>query len=188
MLATLTFAPLVILLFYSARFEPAVEILRWNCLGIMLRVASWPMGFVLLAKGERGRFFWTEVFGHMTYVGLVWLCVHSFGLTGTGVAFFGQYLLYWFLIYGVVRSVSGFRWTKANQRIGLLFALMAAAVFAGWYVLPRMAAMSLGMAATLLAGIYSLKTLCTLVPLERLPAMVRRAIVFIRLAPSNTDG
>ncbi len=78
-LATLTFAPLVISLFYSAKFEPAVEILRWNCLGIMLRVASWPMGFFLLAKGQRGRFFWTEVFGHLTYVALVWLCVLCIG-------------------------------------------------------------------------------------------------------------
>ena len=52
-LGTLTFAPLVIQLFYSARFGPAVEILRWICLGMMLRVASWPMGYILLAKGAR---------------------------------------------------------------------------------------------------------------------------------------
>ena len=185
-LATLSVAPLVIPLFYSASFEPAVEILRWNCLGIMMRVASWPMGFILLAKGQRGRFFWTEVFGHMALVGLVWLCVRSIGLTGTGVAFFGQYVFYWLLIYGVVRRVSGFRWTKANQQTGLFFAFMVACVFASWYLLPRMAAMSLGIVATLLAGIYSLKSLCTLVPINRLPAMARRAIVFLRLAPANT--
>jgi len=187
-LATLSVAPFVIPLFYSASFEPAVEILRWNCLGIMLRVASWPMGFILIAKGERGRFFWTEVFGNVSYVGLVWLCVQSFGLTGTGVAFFGQYVLYWLLIYGVVRRVSGFRWTKANRQTGLFFAFLVAGVFASWYLLPRMAAMPLGIAATLLAGTYSVKTLCTLVPLERLPAVVRRGIVFFRLAPANTDG
>ena len=50
-LATLTFAPLVIWLFYSSAFAPAVEILRWICLGMMMRVASWPMAFVLVAKG-----------------------------------------------------------------------------------------------------------------------------------------
>ena len=60
-LATLTLALLVIQLFSSARFEPAVEILRWNCLGMMLRVASWPMGFILLAKGEGKIFFWSEL-------------------------------------------------------------------------------------------------------------------------------
>ena len=60
-LATLTFAPLVIALFYSAKFGPAVEILRWICLGMTLRVASWPMGFILLAKGARKTFFWSEL-------------------------------------------------------------------------------------------------------------------------------
>ena len=35
-LGTLTFAPLVIQLFYSAKFGPAVEILRWICLGMIL--------------------------------------------------------------------------------------------------------------------------------------------------------
>src|ERR1044071_2828518 len=124
----------------------------------------------------------------MTYVGLVWLCVHRFGLTGTGVAFFGQYMLYWLLIYGVVRRSSGFRWTKANQQTGLYIASLLACVFASWYLLPRMAAMCVGIAATLLAGTYSFKTLCTLVPFERLPAVVRRVVVFFRLAPSNADG
>ena len=52
LLATLTFAPLVIQLFYSDKFGPAVEILRWICLGMMLRVTSWPMGFMLIAKGK----------------------------------------------------------------------------------------------------------------------------------------
>ena len=52
-IGTLTFAPLVIQLFYSAKFGPAVDILRWICLGMTFRVASWPMGFILLAKGAR---------------------------------------------------------------------------------------------------------------------------------------
>ena len=52
---------MVIELFYSAKFGPAVEILRWICLGMMLRVASWPLGYVLIAKGEGMLFFWTEL-------------------------------------------------------------------------------------------------------------------------------
>ncbi len=96
--------------------------------------------------------------------------------------------LYWLLIYGVVRRVSGFRWAKANQRIGLLFALMVGGVFAGWYVLPRMAAAVLGVMATILAGIYSLKMLCNLVPLEHLPRLAQRVLVILRFAPSNIDN
>ena len=52
-IGTLTFAPLVVTLFSFAKFGPAVEPLRWMCLGMLLRVASWPMGFILMAKGAR---------------------------------------------------------------------------------------------------------------------------------------
>src|SRR5207247_9532384 len=54
-----------------------------------------------------------------------------FGLAGTGIAFFGQYVFYWFLIYAVVRQRSDFRWSVANKRTGALFVLMLAGVFVG---------------------------------------------------------
>ena len=185
-IATLTFAPLVIGLFYSASFGPAVEILRWICLGMMLRVASWPMGFILLAKGEGGFFFWTELLSNLLFVGLVWVSIPVFGLKGTGIAFFGLYVLYWIGIYFVVRRVSGFRWSAANRRLGLLFVPLVAAAFAGWYFLPRSVEMAFGAVLTLLTGIYSLKMVCTLIPLERLPPFAQKAVRFFRSAPANT--
>ena len=55
-IATLTFAPLVIMLFYSAQFYEAVEVLRWICLGIALRVITWPIGFIVVAKNRQAIF------------------------------------------------------------------------------------------------------------------------------------
>jgi PST family polysaccharide transporter len=184
-LGTLTFAPLVIQLFYSAKFGPAVEILRWICLGMILRVAGWPMGFILLAKGARQPFFWSELVCNAVQVGFAWICVQRLGLSGTGVAFFGSYVFYWFLIYAIVRSMSGFRWSAANKGIGLLYGVLIGAVFVAWYFLPRPLVMASGVGITLLAGIYSLKKLCTLIPLERLPRLAQRLIVLLRLAPTG---
>ena len=42
-----------------------------------------------------------------------------------------------------------------------------------------------GLVATLLTGIYSLRTICRLVPLDRLPRPVRQVCVLLRLAPSD---
>jgi len=53
-LGTLTFAPTVIALFYSARFVAATEVLQWICLGMAMRVIIWPVGFVILAKVPSG--------------------------------------------------------------------------------------------------------------------------------------
>ncbi len=187
-LGTLTFAPLVIQLFYSAKFGPAVEILRWICLGMILRVASWPMSYLILAKGARQIAFWTELAANALQVGLVWVCLLGFGLKGTGIAFFGGYVFFWLLMYGVVRSMSGFRWSAANKEIGLLYAVLIGVVFIAWYFLPRVLIFVGGSGIAMLAGIYSLKKLCALVPLERLPWPARRLIVLLRLAPPPGCG
>ncbi|HLX94890.1 MAG TPA: O-antigen translocase [Verrucomicrobiae bacterium] len=187
-LATLAFAPLVIGLFYSAKFAPAVEILRWFCLGMMLRVASWPMGFILLARGAGKIFFWTELSTNLVSLGLTWFGIRYFALNGIGMAFFVTYVVYFVLIYAVVRRVCGFKWSGANRRLGLLFTPLIAVVFASWYFLPRWAAIALGLISAGLAGVYSLKTLCALLPLERFPGFVRKLIVFFRLTSPGGDA
>ena len=79
--------------------------------------------------------------------------------------------------------MSGFRWSAANKEIGLLYGVLIGVVFVAWYFLPRPLMVVSGTGITLLAGIYSLKKLCTLVPLERLPRLAQRLIVLLRLAP-----
>ena len=183
---TLTFAPLVIELFYSVKFGEAVEILRWICLGMMLRVASWPLGYVLVAKGEGTLFFWTEMASNVIQLALIWGGMSLFGLNGTGMAFFALYVIYTVGIYVVVRRLSGFRWSAANRHLALVFVPLVGAVFVSWYYLPRMAATILGVAVTLALGLYSAKALCTLIPPERLPQGVQKALRWFRLSPSNT--
>jgi enterobacterial common antigen flippase len=187
-IATLTFAPLVLQLFYSAKFAPAVEILRWICLGMVLRVASWPMGFILLAKGARAAFFWSELFSNLLFIGLIWAGLKLFGLTGTGIAFFSMYAAYWLIIYLIVRRVSEFRWSAANRRLALVFLPVVTLAFVGRYFLPGPLAVAVGTVLTLAVGIYSLKILCTLVPLERFPAPLRKMILFFGLAGQDVQG
>jgi PST family polysaccharide transporter len=64
----------VIALFYSAKFGAAVEVLRWICLGTTLQVITWPMGFIIVAKGEQNIFFWAELAWTVVNVGFVDLC------------------------------------------------------------------------------------------------------------------
>ncbi len=182
-IATLFFAPIVIELFYSSKFGSAVEILRWLCLGMVLRVVSWPFGFILMAKGKGTTFILTELMSWTLLVVLVWGSVAYWGLKGTGIGFFGMYVLYTLGIYAVVRRMSGFRWSAANRRLGLTFAPLIAAVFVSWYALPPFTALIVGVLITACSGVYSLKTLCTLVPFERFPFAAQRVLRVFRLAP-----
>jgi PST family polysaccharide transporter len=110
-LFTLVLAQYIIQLFYSERFMPAYEILRWQILGVFFRVISWPLGFLLMAKGLGKTFFWTELLSHSIHLGLVWLCIFLFGLEGTGIAFFLLYVFYTMLMLAVAKRVSEFKWT-----------------------------------------------------------------------------
>jgi enterobacterial common antigen flippase len=187
-LGTLTFAPIVIDLFYSTKFGPAVEVLRWICLGMLLRVASWPMGFILGAKGARKAIFLSELSIGLLQIGLAWVCIKQFGLNGTGIAFFASYIGYGCLIYLIVRSVSGFRWSRENKQIGVLFLTLITALFIGRYLLPGVVVVASGVLITLAASYYSAKKLCALVPLDKLPKPVRWFANVLKIVPAKPVG
>lgn len=162
-LATLTFAPIVIQIFYSAKFMAAFEVLRWQILGILLRVASWPMGFILLAKGKSKLFFWTEFLANAVHVGLIWAGIAYFGLNGTGMAFFGMYVFYWILIYGVAKRLTGLTWSAANVRIALMILPAVGIVFVAHIFLDDVYCMILGSTITIAVGLYSISRLVDIV-------------------------
>lgn len=176
-IATLTFAPLVIAVFYSSKFEPAVDLLRWLCLGVTMQVISWPMGFIIVAKGKQAIFFWTEAAWTSVHIGLAWICLRRFGLTGAGMAFFGSYVFQALMLYPIVARLSGFRWSAKNWRTGLFFLSWTALVFAGFYVLPRQWAILLGIVSAAVTGLYSLRMLVSLAPIAKLPLPLQRVLV-----------
>ncbi len=158
-LATLTFTPLVIHAFYSIKFVPAVDILRWQILGILLRVASWPMGFIILAKELKKIFFWTEFASGCVQVGLTYLCLKLWGLPGAGIAFFAGYLVYWWMMFVLVRRITGFSWSQANVRLGKVLLPAVALVFASSLSLSATPAIIIGSVVTLAVTIYNFRVL-----------------------------
>jgi PST family polysaccharide transporter len=172
-LATLTLAPLAMWLFYSPDFFPAVNLLRWICLGMMLRIIAWPMGFIVLAKGEKAIFFWTDVAATVVHVGLAWLLVPRFGAVGAGAAFFGLYLWHAILVYLIARRLTGFRWSSINFKLGSFFLASSGLIFCATQFLPPWQATTFGSLAFVASGLYSLKMLMALVPPASLPALIR---------------
>ena len=184
-IATLTFAPLVIALFYTSKFEGAIEILRWLCLGMALRVISWPMGFIIVAKGVQNLLIFSEVAWTVVYLGLAWVCISAFNLKGAGIAFFGSYVFHVLMIYLIVRRLSDFRWSAANLQTSFLFLALIAVVFCSFYVLSPVLAMGVGTLAVLLSGVYSVQVLLTFIPLDRIPRQVLKLLQWFRLIAVN---
>jgi antigen flippase len=173
LLATLTLAPAVMHAFYSPEFYAAVDLLRWICLGMMLRIIAWPIGFVVLAKGMSKIFFWTEVGATIVHVGLAWILVKWLGTVGAGMAFFGLYVWHSALIYFIARRATDFRWSFENRLLIAVYIPLSALVFLSLYYLAPWQAVSLGLAATLATGLYSIRRLLDLLPPEALPSVLR---------------
>lgn len=185
-LATLTFAPTVMALFYSAEFVAAAEVLRWICLGITLRIVIWPIGYIILARGAAKLFFITELVWTVVHVVLVHIGLDAFGLAGAGIAFFGSYVVHGCLVYAIVRKLTGFRWSEENKKAGTLFLLSTGMVFCGFHVLGPVAGATLGTLACAASSYLSLRAILGLVAYsDRIPSCVRRILVRLRFLPAE---
>jgi PST family polysaccharide transporter len=105
-------APLVLRLLYSDAFYPAADILRWQMLANVLKVASAPMVFILLAKGKSSLYMVTELLVMATFVGSVLALLGRFGLEATGLAFIAMYLVHLPLLALAAYGEIGYRWPK----------------------------------------------------------------------------
>jgi antigen flippase len=142
------------------------------------------MGFFIVAKAEQAIFFGFVLAWTIVSLGLAWICVGYFGLNGAGIAFFGSYIFHGFLIYMVVRRLSGFRWSIGNERTGLIFLSFISIVFCGFYLMPLPWASGLGIVVSIIGGAYSVRTLLPLIPQTHVPAVLRSVLAF-RLIPSS---
>jgi PST family polysaccharide transporter len=172
-IATLSFAPQVVVLLYSAEFEPAVETLRWICCGMAMRLVTWPMGFVLLARAEQRLFVLTELAWTIVNITLTWFCLRRYGVTGAGIAFFASYVFHGAILYPIVRDLTGFRWWSANLKVGLLLACGIGIVFGGLHLLPAALAVVLGICALIVSLAWSVHRLAGLAGSAALPGVAR---------------
>jgi len=173
-LATLALAPWVIHIFYSSKFDKAAEILCWQVAGMFLRVNSWPMGFIILAKGRAAALFWTELASYSVYVALGWAGLKFFGLPGTGMAFLGLYVFHWCLLYMIVRRISRFALSPANIRLSLLGVTTAAIALCARLKFPEPWATIIGCTLALGTGIYTMRSLIRLIGMDKINRYLRK--------------
>lgn len=129
-------APWVIELLYASSFQPAAEVLRWQVLGDVLKVCSWPLGFIILAAGNGRTFMLTESAAVAVFVLLTWLLLPLQGVVATGQAFVGMYLVLLPLVYVLARRKTGFRWDRRvfTQMVMLLFVTLVVMLAGVWSI------------------------------------------------------
>lgn len=111
-LGMLAFSPWLIRLLYSAEFTPAVEVLRWQLMGDVFKVMSWPLAYIQQARGAGKVFLLTETLASLLMAFLVLIGLPYLGIAATGIAFLAVYVLYLPLMWWLGRRWLGFRWSR----------------------------------------------------------------------------
>lgn len=170
-LALLGLAPWIIELLYSSRFADAALILRWQILGDILKVASWPLGFILLAAGQGRAFLLSETFATFVFVASAWLSLPYFGIQAIGIANLVMYGAYLPTVYWLARRRTGFRW-QAGVLLQLILLFIASTLVNVATSEHHWAGAILGIGGALIFGFYALKRLVHITelagPLSRL--------------------
>jgi enterobacterial common antigen flippase len=180
-LGTLALAPIALAVLYSGEFHEAAATLRWICLGMALRVVTWPPGFIIVSKNERWVFIGTEVIWAAANVSLTLGLVEKIGLEGAGMAFAASYVLHGIIVYTIVHKMYGFTLERSTLWAAGLFLIAITAVLLGFSLLSEPIAILIGIMVTLASSVASTRALVTMIPAERLPRLIAQGLRAMRL-------
>ena len=123
-------APWVITLLYSEEFAPAVELLQWQTVGNVFKLAGWALGFSIVAAGRSKTFLLLQVNFNVIFLALLWPTLTSFGIAAAGPAFTIAYLLQLTVAFWIVRVVHNFRWQPMSLKLLFLHGSLAVVLLA----------------------------------------------------------
>ena len=165
LLAMITLAPWVIHVLYAESFSPATEVLRWQVLGDILKVSTWPLGFIVLAMGRGGVFIGTQFIWNAIYLGAIVIGINKWGLVISGMGFWLAYLVQYAVVMAVAIYLIGFRPARRNL-LSTLLLLLASALTIFLAAQSPITGYAIGISAALLSSVYSLRRLNILLDLR----------------------
>ena len=171
-LLTMTFAPIVIKMFYSGEFIVAVDILRWQIMGVYLQVISFSIAYLSISMGLGRLFFFLQLAFCSFHVALVAGFMHAFGILGTGIAFFTLYLIYLVVLIVVGKRLIDFSWSSAVKRSAFITGV---AIFLTLAILAKFKGnkgMALASGISIFTMFYCLRSLMRIMDIERLSQIV----------------
>ncbi len=173
---TITFAPLLMPLFYAAEFAPAAGLLKWLAVGVFGRLVSWPLSFILMSRGDI-RFLWTNVLSSAVQLLAFWAGLSQVGLNMCGYATILSFVVFTWVNLAAVRDLTGFVWTQQSRQVISLGLAALLVTKTGDWLLPALWAWVPGALVFLISCIAGYRQLChlTQIPLvARLLGSLRR--------------
>lgn len=126
------FSKFILTLFYSTEFIAASELLRWQLLGSIFKIISWPLAFILLAKNKGKLFLISEVIFYASYLSAAYLLYSTYSINAFGIAYLVAYIIYLLTVFVMAKYLTKFEWTP---EITSIISISLAFVIASFIVL-----------------------------------------------------
>ena len=97
-------SPLVIQILYTKQFLGVLFILKAALLAVIIKAIIWPLGYIILAKGQTKLYFKQELLSDLFFVLATIGFYHYFGLVGIGISSVLHYTLYGFYVYFILKK------------------------------------------------------------------------------------
>lgn len=95
----------VILIAFSEKFMPMMELFTWQLIGDVIKIASWLLGYITLAKAMTKIYISLEIIGSLSFVLVSIYFIDNFGLIGITYAYTFNYILYMCVMIYIFRKV-----------------------------------------------------------------------------------
>lgn len=120
-------APIIVQLLYSKEFIPVVEILKGTAFALIIKSISWPLAYIVLAKGDRKQFFYQELFADILNIILTLFFFKYIGLMGIGIAQIIVFSFYGVYMYCIVKKKYSFKIDVQTKKV-VIISLLAGLV------------------------------------------------------------
>jgi len=128
-IAMLLLSEFALSVLYSSKFVNAGTILQWQILGTFLKVLSWPIAFIILAKNKGLLFLISETLFYTVYLVTSYLLFPQYGLDAVGIGYLIAYIIYLPIVFFMGKGISGFAWNKDVTIMAVISMIMICAAF-----------------------------------------------------------
>lgn len=95
---------IIIKILFTGDFYSMRELFLWQLVGDVVKLCSWLLSYLMLAKAMLKLYLATEIFFTALFLALSFYCVNKFGLVGMSYAYAINYTLYFFTMFLIMKN------------------------------------------------------------------------------------
>jgi len=125
----LSFAPVVVELLYSSKFNIIIGFVTFGVLGTFFKAVSFSLGYVIIAKGHSKVFITLSVVFNSVFLIISIISYNIGGLTGLGIGFLIYYFLHFIVLKVLTNYLYQIRFSRGFYRTFLICAIICCSCF-----------------------------------------------------------